>query len=189
MNIATINTGDIFHYDSYTPYDGKIHHHKCRVLFVGSESLFYDAWWEGINKWTFVPVRKQLAYYRFPVTILDRLTNLSFNGYEPIDEKSLGKLFLNSPEVLLSTTKEMISKNECDETIIEVHSDKIAFIPIGPKGGTQKPSIFDSKRLTKVKLLKNVLGLQNLDFIETNEIVLHRVGLYAGFPSYIIKTT
>ncbi|MBU6204945.1 MAG: hypothetical protein KJS45_06155 [Bacteroidetes bacterium] len=62
MNIATINTGDIFYYDSYTSYDGKIHHHKCSVLFVGSESLFYDAWWEGINKWTFVPVRKQLAY-------------------------------------------------------------------------------------------------------------------------------
>ena len=188
MDIATIKTGDIFHYDSYTSHDGKTHHHKCRVLFVGSESIFYDAWWEDINKWTFVPVRKRLAYYRFPVAILDKLTNLAFNGFEPIDEKSLGKLFLNSPEVLLRTTKEMISKNESDETTIEVHSDMIAFIPIGPKGGAQKALFLDSKSLTKAKLLKKVLEHQNLDFIETDKIVLHRVGLDAGVPSYIIKT-
>ncbi len=188
MDIKSIKTGDIFHYTSYTAHDDKTHHHKCRVLFVGSESLFYDTWWEGINKWTFVPVRKRLAYYRFPLTILHKLSNLAFNGFEPIDEKSTDKLFLNSPEVLLSTTKEMISKNEIDDTSIEVHSDTIAFIPTGPKGGTLKPILLDCKRLTKDKLLNKVLEHQNLDFIQTNNIVLHRVGLDGGVPSYCIKT-
>lgn len=36
--------------------------------------------------------------------------------------------------------------------------------------------------------VKKVLEHQNLDFIETDKIVLHRVGLDAGVPSYIIKT-
>lgn len=188
MDIAAIKTGDIFHYDSYTAHDDKTHHHKCRVLFVGSESLFYDAWWDGINKWTFVPVRKRLAYYRFPLTILHKLTNLTFNGFEPIDEKSADKLFLNSPEILLSTTKKMISKNESDDTSIEVHSDTIAFIPIGPKGGALKPVLLDSTQLTKDWLTRRILEHQNLDLIQTDQIVLHRVGLDGGVPSYIIRT-
>ncbi|MBS1655660.1 MAG: hypothetical protein JSU05_12490 [Bacteroidetes bacterium] len=188
MDIATIKTGDIFNYDSYTAHDDKTHHHKCRVLFVGSESLFYDAWWEGINKWTFVPVRKRLAYYRFPLTILNKLINLTFKGFEPIDKKSADKLFLNSPEVLLRTTKESISKNESDDTLVEVNSDMIAFIPIGPKGGTLKPVLFDSTQLTKASLTKKVLEHQNLGFIHTDNIILHRVGLDGGVPSYCIKT-
>ncbi|MBN8789039.1 MAG: hypothetical protein J0I84_18300 [Terrimonas sp.] len=188
MDIATIKTGDIFYYDSYTAHDDKIHHHKCRVLFVGSESIFYDAWWEGINKWTFVPVRKRLAYYRFPMTILHRLTNLTFNGFEPIDENSANKLFLNSPEILLTTTKDTISKSESDETSIEVNSNSIVFIPIGPKGGTLKPVLLDSTQMTKVSLIKKVLEHQNLDFIHADNIILHRVGLDGGVPSYCIGT-
>jgi len=188
MDIATIKTGDIFYYDSYTAHDDKTHHHKCRVLFVGSESIFYDAWWEGINKWTFVPVRKRLSYYRFPMAILHRLTNLTFNGFEPIDKKNADKLFLNSPEVILRTTKEIISKCESDDTSIEVNSDSIAFIPIGPKGGTLKPVLLDSTQLTRDSLTKKVLEHQNLDFIHTDDIVLHRVGIDCGVPSYCIKT-
>lgn len=188
MDITTIKTGDIFYYDSYTAHDGKTHHHKCRVLFVGSESLFYDAWWEGINTWSFVPVRKGLAYYRFPLTILPKLSNLTFNGFEAIDTKSAGKLFLNAPEIILSTTKELILINERDETVIETQSGNIAFIPIGPKGGALKPVLFDSNALTKSSLIKKMLEHQNLDFIEKNKIVLHRVGLEKGVPSYCIQT-
>lgn len=188
MEIATINTGDIFYYDSYTAHDGKTHHHKCRVLFVGSECLFYDVWWEGINKWTFVPVRKRLAYYRFPLTTLHKLTNLTFNGSEPIDKKSADKLFLNLPEVLFRTTKKNISKDEWDDIPVEVNSDTIAFIPFGPKGGVLKPVLLASNQLTAALLTKKVLEHQNLDFIPTDDIVLHRVGLDSGVPSYCIKT-
>jgi hypothetical protein len=188
MNIATIKTGDIFYYDSHTSHDNKTHHHKCRVLFVGSESLFYDAWWEGINRWTFVPVRKRLSYYRFPLTILPKITNLTFSGSEAIDNKSADKLFLNSPEILLSTTKEMISTSESDKTLIEPHSDKIAFIPIGPKGGILTPILLDTKTLTKGLLTRRIIENQNLDFIENYKIVLHRVGLHSGVPSYCLQT-
>ncbi len=185
MDTNSIKTGDIFYYDTYTTHDDKTHRHRCKVLFVGSENLFYDAWWDGLNKWTFVPVRKRLAYYRFPLT---QLHKLNFDGFEAIDNKSANKLFLNSPEVLLNTTKEMLAKDAGDDTLLEVHSDTIVFIPIGPKGGTLKPIVLDSKPLTKGLVIKNVVELQNLDFIQTDNIVLHRVGLHNGVPSYCIRT-
>lgn len=93
METEFIKTGDIFYYDSITTEEGKTHRHKCRVLFVGEENIFYDAWWDGINKWTFVPASKRLSYYRFPLNQLYRLT---FDGFEPIDEMNADKLFLNS---------------------------------------------------------------------------------------------
>lgn len=185
MDITSIRTGDIFYHNSYTAHDDKTHRYKCRVLFVGSENIFYDAWWDSINKWTFVPVRKQLAYYRFPLTQLQRL---SFNGFEANDPKVMVKLFLKSPEILLTTTKNEFVEIQDNKRLIEVHSDAIAFIPIGAKGGTLKPILFDTKQLTEDFLKKKIVENQNLDFIQTKNIVVHRIGLYSGVPSYCIRT-
>ena len=185
MDIKTIKTGDIFYYEDYIPHLDKTHRHKCRVLFVGDENIFYDAWWFGINKWTFVPVTKRLSYYRFPLTHLHRLT---FNGFEAIDPKSAGKLYLHSPEILLRTTKFEISSNQLDNRPIELHADKFCFVPTGPKGGWLKPIQFESKGLTKANLIDKVLQNQNLDFIQTDEIEIHRIGLHSGVPSYCIRT-
>ena len=181
-------TGDVFYFETHTAFDGKTHGHKCRVLFVGTENLFYDAWWEALGRWTFVPVRKGLAYYRVPMKALDKLANLRFEGFEAIDEKSLGKLYVHSPEVLLRTTKEAIRKGEGGQERVEVHADAVALIPIGPKGGVLKAVQFDGKGLTRAGLMAKVLEIQNLDYIETSEIVLQRVGLEGGVPSYVIQT-
>ena len=185
MDITSIKTGNIFYYDDYTPRNDKTHRHKCRVLFVGSENIFYDAWWDGINKWTFVPVSKRLSYYRLPLTQLGRL---NFNGYEEIDQKSAAKLFLGSPEILLNFKKEDISQNQDGNKLIEVFSDIIAFVPIGSKRGKLKPILIDSKRLTKELLIKAISANQNLDFIHADNITVHRIGLHGGVPSYCIRT-
>jgi len=185
MDIKSIKTGDIFYYEDHLPQINKIHRHRCRVLFVGTENLFYDAWWETINKWTFVPVTKRLTYYRFPLAQFHRLT---FNGFESIDPKSADKLFLQSPEILLRINKDEILKNQSDDRPIEVHSETISFVPIGPKGGWLKPVLFDSNPLTKGFLIDKVLENQNLDFIQTNDIVIDRIGLHGGVPSYCIRT-
>jgi hypothetical protein len=187
MNPASIHTGDIFYYDTLTSHDGKTHRHKCRVLFVGTESIFYDSWSDALNKWTFVPVKKRLAYYRFPLTMLPKLINLYFNGSEAIDAKSAKKLYLNSPEILFSSTKEIISANKYDKTPVEANSDAIAFIPTGPNGGALKPVLLESDGLTQDGLIKFLLEHQNLAFIENPKIVLHRVGLHNGVPSYSIR--
>ena len=184
MDTNSLKTGDIFYYDDYTPHDNKTHRHKCRVLFVGVEHIFYDAWWEGINKWTFVPVRKRFSFYRFPLTHLHRLT---FNGFEEIDPKSADKLFLQSPEILLTTTKNEISANQSDNKRIELRSEKFFFVPSGPKGGWLKPILFDSKELTRGNLIDKILQNQNLDFIETEMIIIDRIGLHSGVPSYNIR--
>ena len=157
-------------------------------MFVGSESLFYDAWWEGINKWTFVPVRKRLTYYRFPLTHLHKLTNLTFNGFEGIDQKSSDKLFLQSPEILLRVTKDEIYKNQDDNTQMDMHSETFVFIPTGPKGGWLKPISFNTKALTKGILINKILEHQNLEFIHNDEIVIDRIGLHSAVPSYNIRT-
>lgn len=187
MNPATLQTCDIFYYDSHTSYDGKTHHHKCRVLFVGSESLSYDAWWDGLKQWTFVPVKKRLAYYRFPLTTLPKLPNLNFIGSEPIDRISAEKLFLNSPEILFKSTKEMMFQSKSDRTLVEVNCNTIAFIPIGPKGGALKPVLLECTSLNLGMLTRFILEHQNLDFIAPHDIVLHRVGLHDGVPSYSIR--
>jgi len=163
----------------------KTHRHKCRVLFVGAENIFYDAWWDTISKWTFVPVSKRLTYYRFPLNQLRRLT---FNGFEEIDSKSVDKLFLQSPEILLRTTKDEISKKYNDNELINAHSATIAFVPIGPKGGWLKPFLFETNGLTKRIVIDKILEYQNLDFIQTDEIVIDRIGLHSGVPSYNIRT-
>ena len=186
MDITTIKTGDIFYYEDYIPHMDKTHRHRCRVLFVGDENIFYDAWWDGLNKWIFVPVRKRLAYYRLPLTQLNRL---HFDGFEAIDKTSADKLFLKSPEIILSTTKEKILDGKGDNETVDVHSDTIAFIPIGPKGGTLKPVLFDTNTMTKDMLVKMVKEHQDLEFIQTEDIVVHRVGLHSGVPSYCIRRT
>jgi hypothetical protein len=185
MDIALIKTGDIFYYEDYIPHVNKTHRHRCRVLFVGDENIFYDAWWDGLNKWTFVPVRKRLAYYRLPLTQLNRL---HFEGFEAFDKTSADKLYLKLPEILLSTTKEKILDGKCDDSTINFHSDTIAFIPVGPKGVTLKPVLFDTNTLTKDMLVKMIKEHQNLDFIQSDKIVVHRVGLHNGVPSYCIQT-
>ena len=185
MDTKSLKTGDIFYYEDYTPHDDKTHRHKCRVLFVGDEHIFYDAWWDGINKWTFVPATKRLTFYRFPLTHLHRLT---FEGFEEIDSKSADKLFLRSPEILLRTTKMEISSKQSDNRPIELHSDKFCFVPTGPKGGWLRPILFESKGLTKANVIDKVLENQNLDFIQTDEIIIHRIGLHGGVPSYCIRT-
>ena len=185
MNIKSIKTGDVFYYEDDIPHMDKTHRHKCRVLFIGDENIFYDAWWDGIEKWTFVPVTKRLTYYRFPLTHLHRLT---FNGFEEIDPKSADKLFLQSPEILLRTTKDEISKNYNGKELVNAHSATIAFVPIGPKGGWLKPILFETRDLTKRILIDKMLEYQNLDFIQTNEIVIDRIGLHKGVPSYNIRT-
>jgi hypothetical protein len=185
MDITAIKTGDLFYYEDHVPHMDKIHKHRCRVLFVGVENIFYDAWWDTINKWTFVPVTKRLTYYRFPLTHLHRLT---FNGFEGIDSKNADKLFLQSPEILLRTTKTEISNNLSDNRSIETHSGIIAFVPLGPKGGWLKPVLIDSKQLTEQTLLEKILENQNLNFIQSDEIVIDRIGLHSGVPSYCIRT-
>lgn len=187
MNPASLQTGDIFYYDTLTSHDGKSHRHKCRVLFVGSESLFYDSWWDGLNQWTFVPVKNRMAYYRFPLTTIPKLSNLNFNGSEEIDKNTAEKLFLNSPEILFSSSKEMMSESQDDRTLIKVNSDSIAFIPIGSKGGALKPVLLDSRGLMQDALTKFILEYQNFDFIAPHKIVLYRVGLHKGVPSYSIR--
>lgn len=178
MDITSMKTGDLFYsYDIY-PY-------KCRVLFAGSANLFYDAWWADLKQWTFVPVRKRLVYYRFPLTELHQLT---FNGFEAIDPKSADRLFLNSPEFLVTTTKNEILQPSGEDVPLQIHSDTIAFIPIGPKGGLLKPVLLDARSLTKNMLVTQVREHQNLDFIQTETISVHRVGLHSGVPSYSILT-
>lgn len=184
MEPKYIKTGDIFYFDTYTPHDNKTHRHKCRVLFVGTESIFYDAWWDGISKWTFIPVLKRFSYYRFP---LNQLSRLKFDGFEPIDKRSADKLFLDSPEILLNVTKSEFKTAHLAKEPIKVYSDTIAFIPTGPKGGALKPILFESKELTKRLLIEKISEYQNLDFIQKDEVVLHRVGLHSGYPSYCIK--
>ena len=184
MDLLSIKTGDIFYYEDHIPGMSKAHRYKCRVLFLGTENLFYDSWWDVIDKWTFVPVRKRLTYYRFPLTQLHRLT---FNGFEAIDSTSADKLFLQSPEILLRTTKKEISKSRSDNGPIEVHSEAFYFVPMGPKGGWLKPVFFNSKQMTTGILIEKVLENQNFDFIPMNEIVIDRIGLHRGVPSYNIR--
>jgi hypothetical protein len=185
MDVKSIKTGDVFYYEDYIPHMNKTHRHKCRVLFVGDENIFYDGWWDGIGKWAFVPVTKRLTYYRFPITHLHRLT---FNGYEEIDTKSENKLFLQSPEVLLRATKNEIFANQSNDTAIELNSEKFCFVPTGPKGGWLNPILFDSNALTRGNLIDKVLKNQNLDFIQTENIIVDRIGLHSGVPSYNIRT-
>jgi len=188
MDISSIKTGDIFYYDEYLAHNRETHQHKCRVLFVGSESLFYDAWWEGIDKWTFVPVKKRLTYYRFFLSDILYLTNLKFEGFEDIDIKSRNKLFLQSPEILLKTTKEEIYQKQGDDRIVDMHSETIVFVPIGPKGGWLKPVLIDARALTKGIIIEKILEHQDLDFIQNNDIIIDRIGLHSGVPSYNVRT-
>jgi hypothetical protein len=116
------------------------------------------------------------------------LHRLTFEGFEEIDPKSADKLFLQSPEILLRTTKIEISSKQSDNRPIELHSDKFCFVPIGPKGGWLRPILFESKGLTKANVIDKVLKNQNLDFIQTDEIIIHRIGLHSGAPSYCIRT-
>jgi hypothetical protein len=178
MDITSIKTGDIF-------YNHDIYPHQLRVLFVGSANLFYDAWWADLKQWTFVPVRKRLAYYRFPLTYLHQLV---FDGFEAIDPKSADRLFLNLPEFLVTTTKNEIVQPSGEDVPLSIHSDTIAFIPIGPKGGILKPVLLDSKSLTQKGLLTAIGKHQSLDFIPMETIRVHRVGLHSGVPSYSILT-
>jgi hypothetical protein len=185
MDITSIKTGDIFYYEDYIPHMDKTHVHRCRVLFVGDENIFYDNWCAGINKWTFVPVRKRFTFYRFPFTHLHRLT---FNGFEEIDSNSVDKLFLQAPEILLRTTKNEILANQSDNKKIELHSEKFCFVPSGPKGGWLKPILFDNKELTRGNLIEKLLHSQNLSFIQTEDIVIDRIGLHSGLPSYSLRS-
>ncbi len=185
MDIELLKTGDVFYYEDYTPHNNKTHRHKCRVLFVGSENLFYDVFSDGIDKWSFVPVSKRLCYYRFPLTHLHRLT---FDGFEAIDPTSVAKLFLLSPEILLRTPKNKIYKSKSGNKKIRIHSETFYFIPTGPKEGWLKPILFDSKLLTNNFIIQKVLETQNLDFIQLDDIVIHRVGLHKGVLSYSIRT-
>ena len=185
MDIKSIRTGDVFYYEDHIPHMNKTHRHKCRVLFVGDENIFYDAWWDGINKWSFVPVTKRLTFYRFPFTHLHRLT---FNGFEEIEPKTADKLFLKSPDILLRTTKIEMSSNQSGNVPIDMHSEKFCFIPTGPKGGWLKPIVFESKGMTKATLIDKVQEHQNIDFIQTDDIIIDRIGLHSGVPSYTLRT-
>jgi hypothetical protein len=183
METQGIKTGNIFYFDSHIPHAGVTHRQKCRVLFVGAASIFYDAWWANLNQWSFVPVRKRLAFYNYPFAYLNQLT---FDGFEPIDLSSADKLFLKSPEIILSVTKEEFTTNPFEHLPIITFSSKIVFIPLGPKGGTLKPVYIDSYELTSATLIKKVSESQNIDFIPSARIVLQRVGLHGGFPSYMM---
>lgn len=184
MKKQNIKTGDVFYYDTPTLDINKTHCHKCRVLFVGTENLFYDAWWEGIDKWSYVPVSKRLIFYRWPLNQLDKLT---FQGSDPLDAKSADKLFLRSPEIILSIAKKDLKEGGQQNTFIQAFSEKIAFIPVGPKRGFLRPVFLDSSSLTLEVLTNFICEFQDLDFIFSDEIILERVGLHGGFPSYCIR--
>ena len=88
MNVESIKTGDIFYYKQFLDLKNKTVIKKCRILFVGTENIFYDAWLDSINQWKCIPVKKRLAFNRFPLT---HINNLDFNGYEEIDDISQQK--------------------------------------------------------------------------------------------------
>jgi hypothetical protein len=182
MDITKIKTGDIFEYDNFLL--DKIHHHRCRVLFIGEEHLFYDAWWKGLNEWTFIPVKKDLCYYRIP---LEQISKLTFNGFSEINRTDAQKLFLHSPEILLRTTKDEISSKFIDNTLLNTNSSTIAFVPIEPKGGWLKAAFLETFNLTRKVLVEKIQEYQNLDFITTNQIIVDRIGLHKGVPSYSIR--
>ena len=183
--LKDIKTGDIFYYDQINAISNSTITFKCRVLFVGSEWLYYDSWWDTLKEWTFVPVKKNIGFYSFPLTHFNKLT---FDGFEAIDHKNLDKLFLKSPEIILDRTKDELKTSISDNSIIETFSSKIAFIPKGPKDGLLKPVYFESEKITVSILIKQILDSQNLDFVASDRIKISRVGLSGGFPSYIIRT-
>lgn len=183
--LEDIKLGDIFYYDQINLVTNKTITFKCRVLFVGTDWLYYDSWWDVIEEWTFVPVKKNMTFYSFTLKQFNKLT---FEGFEPIDKKSIDKLFLSSPEIILDMDKDELEAHVSDNSIIETFTSKIAFLPKGPKSGVLKPVYFESEKITVGTLIKQILENQNLDFISSDRIKVSRVGLSGGFPSYIIRT-
>lgn len=185
MNEVTKKRGSIFYYEDYLPHDNSTHKHKCRVLFVGSNAIFYDAWWEGISKWTFIPVRKNCIFYRFPMVAIDRL---NFEGFEFIDDISVQKLYLDLPQILVSLNKSDLDIKANQKTLLNINSPQIALYAKGKKGGHWSEALHVSTdSLTLDNLVKQITSIQNLEYIPGDKIILERAGLSKGYPSYFIN--
>lgn len=184
MRPAELKTGDIFYYAQKIPIKNTIHIFKCRVLFVGKEHVYYDSWREEIGKWAFMPVTKNITFYSYPLCLI---SELKFDGHELIEEKSIKKLFLDEPEIILNVNrKDYYSYIEIND-IIKFKSSEIAFIPTGPKGGIGKPFIINTSSLTTFRLIQQINIIQNITLIPSEQITVIRVGLEKGLPSYIIE--
>ncbi len=185
MRASEIKPGHIFHYEDHLPLTGQVHRHRCRVLFVGQEHLFYDVWLGHLAKWSFIPVKKRLSFYRFPLSHIGRL---QFDGFQEMDESDAAKLFLDLPEILLRTTMQQMLNGQAGSASVSVHAGCIAYIPLGPKGGTLKPVLITTDALTASTLAGWIVACQSLDHLPSGAVVVHRVGLHAGWPSYGIRT-
>ncbi|MFV0151500.1 hypothetical protein OBJ95_13015 [Empedobacter falsenii] len=181
--MTTLKTGDIFYFDNKNPSNDEILTFKCRILFIGEETIFYDYWWNKLNKWSFVPTTKNLSFYQIELNHLKKLDNLKIEGFEIIDQKKLDKLYVHLPEFLI---KFNIDSNS-NENIIDLDINEIAFIPIGPNQGTLKPVIIEINKRKISEIVNSIQKAQNFEFLNSKDFKLKRVGLHKGLPSYILK--
>jgi hypothetical protein len=173
--------GTNFTYTSRTTHDNKEHVHICRVLFKGSDSVFFDAYWPTLNKWTFEPARKNLVFYRYPISTFE---NVEITGFSEISSTLLEKLYIHEPEVLFRVEKGAFMKRDFKSVPVYAKSSHITFLSSGPKGGWQKKVVVETTGKSSVDILSTIRELQNPEFIEGDGLRLHRAGLSGGFPSY-----
>lgn len=184
MEYQEVQPGTIFTYKTPGLIGQEDHIHICRVLFVGEKHVFYDAYWSGIEKWTFERPLKNCVFYRLPLNFFERVT---FSGFQAIPENIYKSLFADLPEVLFNLRLSDFLSLNFDDSDLTSFPDSIVYFPTGPQKGWLKPLTIELKGKSKKYLAEQIIEHQKFKLNEEDQIVIDRAGLKRGLPSYSLK--
>jgi hypothetical protein len=175
-----------------------------RILAFDDYEVFYDCYWQSIDKWTFGNLNSKGYYYRMtPQRFLEGAT---FLREQPMTEKELQTFRPDLPFRLCRNkhvcwTQQLFpdikSYLEIIKSEIEVTNDivlsvpQIMLHPFGPKSGAVKPTIVTAKNnngFSCFELLWNAHNIQAIHLRENQKsgVGIYRLGHEKKMPAYYI---